>query len=84
MRISLDEESAGAGIQLNEDLTWGENFAGYTVLDGWARDYATNALVQCYRFTVEASNAKTSVLKSLPTNLNSKYEHREISSFEVG
>lgn len=84
VRISLDEESAGAGIQLNEDLTWSENFAGYTLLDGWARDYATDAIAQDYRFTIEASNAKAAVLKSLPTNLNSKYEHREISGFEVG
>lgn len=84
VRISLDEESAGAGIQLNEDLSWSENIADYLLLDGWARDYATDAIAQDYRFSIEASNTKAAVLKSLPTNLNSKYEHREVSGFEVG
>jgi hemolysin len=84
VRISLDEESAGAGIQLNEELTWSENVVDYAVLDGWLWDYATDAIAQDYRFTIEASNRKAAVLKSLPTNLNSKYEHREISGFEVG
>jgi hemolysin len=84
VRISLDDESAGAGIQLNDDLTWSENIADYLLLDGWARDYATDAIAQDYRFTIDASNTKAAVLKSLPTNLNSKYEHREISGFEVG
>lgn len=50
VRISLDDESAGAGIQLNEDLTWSENIADYLLLDGWARDYATDAIAQDYRF----------------------------------
>ncbi len=62
----------------------GENIADYLLLDGWARDYATDAIAQDYRFSIEASNTKAAVLKSLPTNLNSKYEHREISGFEVG
>nr|Q08677.1 RecName: Full=Hemolysin 4; Flags: Precursor [Aeromonas salmonicida]CAA46185.1 hemolysin (aerolysin) [Aeromonas salmonicida] len=84
VRISLDDESAGGGIQLNEDLTWSENIADYLLLDGWARDYATDAIAQDYRFTIDASNTKAAVLKSLPTNLNSKYEHRRISGFEVG
>jgi hemolysin len=82
VRISLDEQSAGAGIQLNNELSWSGN-SGFP-LWGWVMDWATDAIAQDYRFTIAASNTKASVLKSLPTNLNSKYEHREISGFEVG
>lgn len=84
VRISLDQESAGNGIQLNQDLTSSENIADHLLLDGWARDYATDAIAQDYTFSIEASNAKAGVLKSQPTSLNSKYEHRDISGFEVG
>ncbi|PJG58653.1 leukocidin family pore-forming toxin [Aeromonas cavernicola] len=84
VRISLDEESAGAGIQLNETLGWVENSADYLVLDGWAKDYATDAIAQDYRLTIAASNTKATLLRSTPGNLNSNYEHREISGFQIG
>ncbi|MCF3097275.1 hemolysin [Aeromonas australiensis] len=82
VRISLDEESAGAGIQLNNELSWSGN-SGFP-LWGWVMDWATDAIAQDYRFTIAASNTKASVLKSLPTNLNTNYDNREVSGFEVG
>ncbi|MEN9534471.1 MAG: hypothetical protein RIQ83_3695 [Pseudomonadota bacterium] len=82
VRISLDEESAGAGIQLNNELSWSGN-SGFP-LWGWVMDWATDAIAQDYNFTIAASNTKASVLKSLPNNLNTNYDNREISGFEVG
>jgi hemolysin len=86
VRISLDEESAGAGIQLNTWLTKSTNSAGGSagLFGGYAVDWGTSAIAQDYSFTIAASNTKASVLKSLPTNLNTNYEHRETSGFEVG
>ncbi|EKP0261436.1 leukocidin family pore-forming toxin [Aeromonas sobria] len=82
VRISLDEESAGAGIQLNNELSWSSN-SGFP-LWGWVRDWSTDAIAQDYSFTIAASNTKASVLKSLPHNLNSNYTNHVSSSFDIG
>ncbi|MBR7627667.1 leukocidin family pore-forming toxin [Aeromonas popoffii] len=82
VRISLDEESAGAGIQLNNALSWSGNSG--IKWGGWIADWGTNAIAQDYNFTIAASNTKASVLKSQPNNLNTNYDNREISGFEVG
>lgn len=90
VRISLDEDTTGAGIFLNEELTWTQTDILSTVnpllpiLDGWTIDFSTSAIAQDYTFSLAASNSKASIIKSLPDNLNSKYEQKIISGFDIG
>ncbi|TQP35230.1 hemolysin, partial [Vibrio cholerae] len=86
VRISLDEDTTGAGIFLNEELTWTrtDRETPALILDGWIIDYSTSAIAQDYRFSLAASNSKASIIKSLPDNLNSKYEQKIISGFDIG
>ncbi len=86
VRISLDEDTTGAGIFLNEELTWTrtDRTMPPVILDGWIVDYSTSAIAQDYRFSLAASNSKASIIKSLPDNLNSKYEQKIISGFDIG
>ncbi|CSC04686.1 hemolysin [Vibrio cholerae] len=89
VRISLDEDTTGAGIFLNEELTWTKTNMVSTldpipIYDGWIRDFSTSAIAQDYRFSLAASNSKASIIKSLPDNLNSKYEQKIISGFDIG
>ncbi|EJL6770152.1 leukocidin family pore-forming toxin, partial [Vibrio cholerae] len=90
LRISLDEDTTGAGIFLNEELTWTKTDMVSTldpslpIYDGWIRDFSTSAIAQDYTFSLAASNSKASVIKSLPDNLNSKYEQKIISGFDIG
>ncbi|EJL6681042.1 leukocidin family pore-forming toxin [Vibrio cholerae] len=90
VRISLDEDTTGAGIFLNEELTWTETDMLSTlnpllpIVDGWIRDFSTSAIAQDYTFSLAASNSKASIIKSLPDNLNSKYEQKIISGFDIG
>lgn len=92
VRISLDEASTGAGIQLNDgDLNWRESTAKHDVLDGWWASHSTDAIAKNYSFTIKASDGatkngqSTAILKTHPaSNVNAKYEKREISGFEIG
>ncbi|MGF1791745.1 leukocidin family pore-forming toxin [Photobacterium profundum] len=85
VRISLDEDSTGAGIHLNDCLDHVGNSADYTTLDAWFRDWATDAIAQDYQFAFKASNDKAAILKTFPiNNLNANYEKREVSGFELG
>ena len=85
VRISLDSESSGAGIQLNEALTQKTEDAGYNVLSGWFKSYTTSAIAKDYKFSIGASNSTASILKTFPvSNLNSSYENRDTSGFEIG
>ncbi|MGL4859396.1 MAG: leukocidin family pore-forming toxin, partial [Enterobacteriaceae bacterium] len=84
VRISLDNESAGAGITLNDYLYYIFNMTNETVFDGWWGEYVTYAIAQDYRISVSADNNKVSILKSYPGNLNSKFQHTENSGFSVG
>ncbi|EGA66042.1 leukocidin family pore-forming toxin [Vibrio brasiliensis] len=86
VRISLDDESSGAGINLNNKLDtvkatrWLSGFA-----NGYDTEWVTDAIAEDYRFTFNASNSKAQVLKTFPrSNINSQYEVREISGFELG
>ncbi|HDZ8927975.1 leukocidin family pore-forming toxin [Aeromonas hydrophila] len=79
VRISLDEESHGAGIQLNgQNLNWFENKKRNHT------DFITDAIASEYTFSVSASGQKAAILKTVPNNLNSKYERRETSGFDIG
>jgi hemolysin len=79
VRISLDEESHGAGIQLNgQNLNWFENKKSKHT------DFITDAIASEYTFSVSASGQKAAILKTVPNNLNSKYERRETSGFDIG
>ncbi|MFM0339121.1 leukocidin family pore-forming toxin [Paraburkholderia fungorum] len=92
VRISLDDQSTGAGIQLNDrDLTWRRSTANYAVMDGWEAGHSTDAIAKDYTFTLKAidgaakNGQSTSILKTYPaSNLNVKYENRDISGFEIG
>lgn len=114
VRISLEKDSAGAGIQLNEKLNTEETAAKKTVpfgagvannykrfddrasdlknhkrldgriLDGWEGEFATDAIAQDYRFSIEADNETASVLKVHPNNVSTNYKNTEISSFTMG
>jgi|GEM_PF-1257742 len=85
VRISLDDESAGAGIHLNDNLSHRRYGASYTVLDGYFREWSTDAIAQDYRFEFNAENNKAEVLKTFPAgNINANFTHREESGFELG
>ncbi|WP_080430163.1 leukocidin family pore-forming toxin [Burkholderia ubonensis] len=85
VRISLDQNSTGAGINLNDRLYHFENFASYPVLDGWMRDYVSSVIAKDYTFSVSATGSPVYVLKTFPaSNLNKDYESRQTSGFEVG
>lgn len=89
----MENDSAGAGIQLNEKLhieeTAAKNLKDYQLLDGrthngWEGEFATDAIAQDYRLTIEADNQTASVLKASPSNLNTNYKNTEVSSFTMG
>ncbi|MFM0644221.1 leukocidin family pore-forming toxin [Paraburkholderia bryophila] len=92
VRISLDEQSGGAGIQLNDrKLSWREAYTDRTVVDGWTASHSTDAIAKDYRFTIDAvdvsgNDQKTaSILKTYPaSNFNANFEHTEVSGFEIG
>ncbi|MGL4859397.1 MAG: leukocidin family pore-forming toxin [Enterobacteriaceae bacterium] len=85
VRISLDNESAGAGIKLNDQLNYFYNWTTASVVfDAWLAEYSTSAIAQDYRIAVSTDNNKVSILKSYPGNLNSKFNHTESSGFSVG
>ncbi|PTT55199.1 leukocidin family pore-forming toxin [Aeromonas sp. HMWF014] len=83
VRISLDEESAGAGIHLNNRLDYvATNNPSWRTPENM--DFGTDAIAQDYSFTIAASNTKASVLKSEPTNLNTEYKQSVTSGVTVG
>ncbi|WP_051311840.1 leukocidin family pore-forming toxin [Zooshikella ganghwensis] len=85
VRISLDEQSAGVGIHLNDKLDHRKNKAGYVTLDAFMNDWSTDVYAQYYNFTVKAHDDKAVILKTFPTtNLNANFTQRHISSFEIG
>ncbi|ENM5752186.1 leukocidin family pore-forming toxin [Vibrio mimicus] len=85
VRISLDDDSTGAGIHLNDQLGYRFFKAGYTTLDAYFREWSTDAIAQDYRFSFNASNDKAQILKTFPvTNVNANFERKEVSGFELG
>ncbi|UTZ42908.1 leukocidin family pore-forming toxin [Vibrio campbellii] len=85
VRISLDDDSSGAGIHLNDQLSYRRFGASYTTLDAYFREWSTDAIAQDYRFVFKTSNNKAEILETFPIdNLNVKYEKRKQSGFELG
>nr|pir hemolysin A precursor - Vibrio cholerae (strain El Tor 017) [Vibrio cholerae] len=85
VRISLDDDSTGAGIHLNDQLGYRQFGASYTTLDAYFREWSTDAIAQDYRFVFNASNNKAQILKTFPVdNINEKFERKEVSGFELG
>ncbi|EKO3565184.1 leukocidin family pore-forming toxin [Vibrio metschnikovii] len=85
VRISLDDDTTGAGIHLNDQLGWRQYAADYVTLDAYFRDWSTDAIAQDYQFVFNASNNKAQILKTFPReNINSDYEIKEVSGFQVG
>ncbi|MDE1463492.1 leukocidin family pore-forming toxin [Spartinivicinus sp. A2-2] len=83
VRISAD--GSGAGIHLNDQLDHREHKADYTVFDGFYYDWSTDVFAQNYNFNIKASNDKAVILKTVPnTNINSNFQNRELSGFEIG
>ncbi|MCG3886045.1 leukocidin family pore-forming toxin [Photobacterium leiognathi] len=85
VRISLDDQSSGAGIHLNESLGSKVFLAPYRMFIGYFREWATSAIAQDYSFSFNASNNKAAILRTVPrSNLNADYENKEVSGFTVG
>ncbi len=85
VRISLDDESTGAGIHLNDKLNYQVSEFLNSKPNSYFREWSTDAVAQDYRFNFNTSNDKAQVLKTIPANnINADYEHREISEFELG
>lgn len=85
VRISLDDDSSGAGIHLNDQLSYRRTGATYTTLDAYHREWSTDAIAQDYRFVFNASNNKAEILETFPdNNINVNYSRRDQSGFELG
>ncbi|GLR74177.1 leukocidin family pore-forming toxin [Aliivibrio sifiae] len=85
VRISLDDNTSGTGIHLNEQLSERVNNAGYQVVSGWAIEWSASAIAQDYLFDFSASNKKAQILKTFPReNINANYSVTESSGFNVG
>lgn len=99
VRISIDSDASGAGINLNNRLVHllverpgidPEASEHVQFLQGfrpfqWYAAYTTSAIAKDYSFSIEASNATASILKTFPiSNINSSYQNQITSSFEVG
>ncbi|AWK82243.1 leukocidin family pore-forming toxin [Photobacterium damselae] len=85
VRISLDDNTTGAGIHLNDTLTQKYYWANYQVVSGWAREWSASAIAQDYLFDISTSNKKAQILKTFPReNINSNYNINESSGFTIG
>ncbi|MCY9843143.1 leukocidin family pore-forming toxin [Vibrio caribbeanicus] len=85
VRISLDDDTTGSGIHLNDELDYHFSKAGYVTLDAYFRDWSTDAIAQDYQFEFNASNNKAEILKTFPReNLNSEFQVRDVSGFTLG
>ncbi|HAS6610702.1 TPA: hemolysin [Vibrio parahaemolyticus] len=85
VRISLDDDTTGAGIHLNDYLDYEQIKIGGSVLNAYSKEWSTNAIAQDYQFTFNASNNKAQILKTFPReNLNKNYEVKEVSGFQLG
>lgn len=85
VRISLDDDTTGAGIHLNDRLDYRQSGADYVTLDAYFRDWSTDAIAQDYQFVFNSSNNKAQILKTFPReNLNAEYEVKEVSGFQLG
>ncbi len=85
VRISLDDNTSGTGIHLNEQLSERANHAGYQVISGWAIEWSASAIAQDYLFDFSTSNNKAQILKTFPReNINANYSITETSGFSVG
>ncbi|MGY3570224.1 leukocidin family pore-forming toxin [Vibrio paucivorans] len=85
VRISLDDDTTGAGVHLNERLEFRQSKSSSLKLRGYFKDWSTDAIAQDYQFSFNASNSKAHILKTFPReNLNAQYEVREVSGFEIG
>ncbi len=87
VRITVDDESFGAGIHLNDSLSYHEHKHLMSVrkLNDWYQDWSTDVHALYYRFKIGASNDKATILKTFPyTNINPETSIREASEFETG
>nr|AAB50894.1 VAH1 [Vibrio anguillarum] len=83
-RISLDDDTTGAGI-ISMTLDYRQSGADYVTLDAYFRDWSTDAIAQDYQFVFNSSNNKAQILKTFPReNLNAEYEVKEVSGFQLG
>ena len=83
VRISLDEQTSGAAIHLNDSLSY-KSYERDHIVDGYFKNWSTSAIAQDYKFVISADNDKTRVLKSFPENINTNYENKETESFTLG
>ena len=85
VRISADENTGGAGIHLNDSLSWKEYYAPYTTLDAYFREWSSSAIAKDYTVNINASSGKASVLKTCPANnVNHEYSFTDMSGFTLG
>lgn len=87
VRISIDNDTHGTGISLNDKPISSELHArDKIVLDAFVgTEYLSSALAHEYAFEVKASNGIANILRTNPsTNLNRNYTKTETSSFTFG
>lgn len=86
VRITLDKNSTGSGIHLNNRLNWNyQDNPDYYSMNGWQRAWSTDAIAQDYQFEFNASNDKARILRTFPShNINRQYENTVESGFTVG
>jgi len=87
VRISLDDETQGAGIHLNDKLN--SMFIASKGVpffeEGPEAEWVTSAIARNYDFNFTTDNDKAKVLRTIPiSNLNANYNHRESSTFQIG
>ena len=85
VRISIDENSGGAGFHLNDHLKPKKFAHSGFILDGWSREWSSGAIAKEYSVNISASNDKANVLMTTPeNNLNKEYQFRDSSILELG
>ncbi|PNQ53853.1 hypothetical protein C1141_19025, partial [Vibrio agarivorans] len=85
VRITIDDESTGSGIHLNDNLSYFKTTNDSIVLDGWFKNWSTDAIAQDYKFEFNSSNDKAQILVAAPrSNINSNYSITERESFTLG
>ncbi|MBL0599093.1 leukocidin family pore-forming toxin [Aeromonas jandaei] len=83
VRISLDDDSTGAGIHLNDQLGYRNFQSSDYIVDGYFREWSTDAIAQDYSVSFYSDTAL--LLKTFPVDkINENVDRKEFSNFELG
>ena len=85
VRITIDKDTHGAGIHINNQLEWTRTMLPWETFNPWVIDYSTSAIAQNYSFLIKVNNDKTEILSTFPmSNEDAQYKHSETSGFTFG